>query len=136
MDELLKAFRNCITDRKCENRDCPYEERCRICNGSDQYLQIPKHLALDVERALAELILYKEKNKWRLCSEELPETNDEVIVTYIVNGNDKKCYVETASYFEDGDGEGHWYSIWDEYSIGRHTTEIIAWMPLPKPCRQ
>ena len=28
-------------------------------------------------------------NEWRLCSEKLPETNDEVLTTYIVNGNTK-----------------------------------------------
>jgi len=56
MDETLEAFRTCITDRKCENHDCPYESRCNICNNSSQYLQIPKHLALDVERILVELL--------------------------------------------------------------------------------
>ena len=56
MDEVLEAFRTCITDRKCENHDCPYESRCNICNNKSQYLQIPKHLALDVERMLVELL--------------------------------------------------------------------------------
>ena len=60
MDEVLEAFRNCITDRKCENKDCPYESRCQICNGKDQYLQIPKHLALDVERTLVSLLKERE----------------------------------------------------------------------------
>jgi hypothetical protein len=80
--------------------------------------------------------LLKDQNGWRLCSEELPETEDEVLATYIVNGNQKKRYVETASYFNEVDGEGHWISVWDEYRVGGTKIEIIAWMPLPKPYRQ
>ena len=60
MNEVLEAFRICITDQQCMNKDCPYEYRCEIANGKDQYLQIPKHLALDVEQLLVDLILYKE----------------------------------------------------------------------------
>ena len=75
----------------------------------------------------------QEVPKWRLCSEELPETNDEVLITYTVFGNKKKRFVETASYCDDVDGEGHWNSVWDEYRIAREEKEVIAWMPLPKP---
>ena len=82
------------------------------------------------------LALLKEQNGWRLCSEELPETEDEVLTTYIVNGNQKKRYVETASYFNEGDREGHWNSVWDEYRVSGTKIEVIAWMPLPKPYRQ
>ena len=60
MDEVLEAFQNCITDRKCENRDCPYESRCQIANGKDQYFQIPKHLAFDVARILSYLLKEQE----------------------------------------------------------------------------
>ena len=60
MDKVLEAFRTCITETKCYSHDCPYESRCQICNNQSQYLQIPKHLALDVERMLVDLILYKE----------------------------------------------------------------------------
>ena len=60
MNQTLEAFRNCISDQKCGNKDCPYESRCNICNSRSQYLLIPKHLALDVERMLVDLILYKE----------------------------------------------------------------------------
>lgn len=54
MDDVFEAFRNCISDGKCTNMDCPYESKCRIANGKDQYLQIPKHLALDVLNELKE----------------------------------------------------------------------------------
>ena len=73
--------------------------------------------------------------EWKLCKDELPETVDEVLATYIVNGNPKKRFVETASCFIDGDGYGHWHSIWDEYRVSGTKTEVIAWMPLPKPYR-
>ena len=53
-DDVFEAFRCCITERKCQNKDCPYESRCKIANGgSNQYIQIPKHLALDVLNELA-----------------------------------------------------------------------------------
>ena len=61
MDKVLEAFRNCISDRKCENKDCPYESKCDILNSKSQYLHIPKHLALDVEQMLVNLITMTEE---------------------------------------------------------------------------
>ena len=54
-DDVFEALRCCVTETKCNNHDCPYENRCRIANNESQYLQIPKHLALDVIRKLKEL---------------------------------------------------------------------------------
>ena len=52
--DVFEAFRCCITERKCQNHDCPYESKCNIANGgSNQCVQIPKHLALDVLNELA-----------------------------------------------------------------------------------
>ena len=72
------------------------------------------------------------QQRWIPVSKRLPETNDEMLVTYIVNGNHKKRYVETATYFDDGE-EGKWISVNDEYKIPGTKVEIIAWMPLPGP---
>lgn len=69
---------------------------------------------------------------WIPCSERMPENNDEVLVTYTVNGK-KHRYVETATWY-DGD-EGYWSSPWDEYRVPGTKTEVIAWMPLPTPYR-
>lgn len=66
--------------------------------------------------------------RWIPIGDYLPVTEDEVLVTYIVNGNYKKRYVETANYFN-----GEWSSIYDEYRILYTKIEILAWMPLPKP---
>ena len=56
IDDVFEAFRCCVTERKCQNHDCPYESRCNIVNGgSNQYIQIPKHLALDVLNKMKEL---------------------------------------------------------------------------------
>lgn len=53
--ELFDAFRCCITDQKCMSQDCPYVNRCNIASGGkEQYVQIPKHLALDVLNQLKE----------------------------------------------------------------------------------
>ena len=68
--------------------------------------------------------------KWIPVNEELPITEDEVLVTYIVNGNRKKRYVETAYYYPTID---EWNSINGEYRIPNTKVEIIAWMPLPEP---
>ena len=66
--------------------------------------------------------------RWIPVSEYLPVTNDEVLVTYIVNGNAKKRYVETANCFD-----GEWSSVNDEYRIPNTKIEIIAWCEMPKP---
>lgn len=76
---------------------------------------------------LAEKALEQEP-RWIPVSEYLPVTNDEVLVTYIVNGNAKKRYVETANCFD-----GEWSSVNDEYRIPNTKIEIIAWCEMPKP---
>lgn len=70
--------------------------------------------------------------KWISVKDRLPETNDEVLTTYIVNGDKTKRFVETASYCDDTDG-GFWTSPWDEYIVPGTRQEVIAWMPMPKP---
>ena len=75
--------------------------------------------------------LEKAEPHWIPVEHALPEDADEVITTYIVNGNRDKHYVETATYYR-GDG-GYWSSPWDEYRIAGTRKEVIAWMPLPAP---
>lgn len=71
--------------------------------------------------------------EWINVKDSLPETNDEVLITYFYEDKPKKRYVESASYFDDGEGFGHWNSIWDEYSVAKANKVVIAWMPFPKP---
>ena len=70
---------------------------------------------------------------WISVKDRLPETNDEVLTTYVYDDKPGKRYVETANYWDDGEGEGHWNSVWDEYRVGKVRQTVIAWMPMPKP---
>ena len=70
---------------------------------------------------------------WISVKDMLPETNDEVLTTYLYDDKPNKRYIEAASYFDDGEGEGHWYSVWDEFSTRPVRKTTIAWMPMPKP---
>lgn len=70
---------------------------------------------------------------WIKCTPDtMPETGDEVLTTYIVNGNRKRRFVESASWFSDEE-EGHWNSVGDEYTVPGTRKEVLAWMPMPKP---
>ena len=70
---------------------------------------------------------------WIKCTPDtMPKTNDEVLTTYIVNGNKKRRFVESARWFGDGK-EGHGISVWDEYRVPGTRKEVLAWMPMPKP---
>ena len=71
--------------------------------------------------------------EWISVKERLPETNDEVLTTYTYPDASGKRYVETASYWDAGDGEGRWNSVWDEYRIKEAYPVVLAWMPMPKP---
>ena len=67
---------------------------------------------------------------WIPVSERLPENDDEVLVTVEFK---KHRFVYSGSYSKDVDGDSHWYSLWDEFRVGRAREKIIAWMPMPKP---
>lgn len=72
-------------------------------------------------------------NGWISVKDKLPETNNEVLTTYLYDDEPSKRYIEPASYFDDGEGKGHWHSIGDECTIGCVRKTTIAWMPMPKP---
>ena len=70
-------------------------------------------------------------DRWIPCSERMPESTDEVLTTYIVNGEKKRRFVETASWYDSD--EGYWSSPWDEYRVMGTKKEVIAWCELPEP---
>jgi hypothetical protein len=101
-------------------------ERAAMCRGLDDAMRIVEQMptvATDINVPC----------KWISVNDRLPGTDDEVLTTYLYDDKPNKRYVESASYFDDGEGEGHWHSVWDEFSIGRVWKTTIAWMPMPKP---
>ena len=93
--------------------------------------ETPKEI-LDAHRLAISALEKQEQDRWIPAKERPPETTDEVLTTYINNGNRKKRYVETATYYPD-DGEGIWSSPWDEYRVAGTAVEVLAWRPLPEP---
>lgn len=80
--------------------------------------------AKDAEKALLNL---PSAQRWIPLSERLPDTEDNVLITYKIKNI---RYVSIGSMF--GDGEFHGYD--DEYlSPEGRKRKAIAWMPLPKP---
>lgn len=77
----------------------------------------------------------QEQDRWIPVTERKPEEIDEVLTTYINNGNRKKRYVETSTYYTDDD-EGTWSSLWDEYRVPGTAVEVLAWRPLPAPYQE
>ena len=74
--------------------------------------------------------------RWISVKDMPPEanTNDEVLTTYFYDDKPGKYYVETATYWDDGEGNVQWDSVWDEYRVvGNARKTVIAWMPMPKP---
>ena len=82
--------------------------------------------------AIAQQPTIEAEPHWIPCSERLPETTDEVLTTYIVNGNKKRRFVQTSTWYGNEE-EGYWSSPWDEYLVPNTKIEVLAWMPLPKP---
>lgn len=63
--------------------------------------------------------------KWILCSEKLPEKQDEYMVTWKAP-NKSRSFLSIAEYESD---YGDW--ILDDYIP--LDAEVTAWMPLPEP---
>lgn len=67
-------------------------------------------------------------DKWISVKDRLPDNDNKVLITYIVNDNRKKRYIELAEYYC-----GEWLSVSDEYLLPNNRLTILAWKPLPKP---
>ena len=89
-----------------------------------------------VIRETAEEVRKNTEQRWIPVTEQLPEDEQEVLVTrHFLSDNQLKknaitesFYVEVASRMDE-----EWRSYSDEYKIKRHLHKVIAWMPLPKP---
>jgi hypothetical protein len=85
------------------------------------------HTEADAETRLMSL---QPEPHWIPVTERLPETDDAVLTTYIVNGDRSKRYVGESAYYRSSES---WSSVWDEYRMAGMRIEVIAWMPFPEP---
>jgi len=111
------------------------DEWCTDCKEYNQ----EKHCCPRWNRVIRETAEEVRKNteqRWIPVTEQLPEDEQEVLVTrHFLSDNQLKknaitesFYVEVASRMDE-----EWRSYSDEYKIKRHLHKVIAWMPLPKP---
>ena len=71
----------------------------------------------------------KVKSDWIPCSEQLPDNEEEMLVTYIAKG---KKYVHLAFYSKDEDGGGVWLGYNNDDDYQQPIKNVIAWQPKPK----
>lgn len=95
------------------------------CACADDHRQLAEWLTELAEKRKAE-------PQWIMCSERLPEEDGQYLITVKYKHVDgyKGVYAEHGDWF---DGE------WDMYFGSGHCGEIedvIAWMPLPGPCKE
>lgn len=94
--------------------------------------QVEWDYPMEYAAAIDEAISALQAQEWIPCNPDtMPESNDEVLTTYIVNGNRKKRYVETATWYDDYE-DGFWSSPLDEYRVKGAKIEHIAWKPMPE----
>jgi hypothetical protein len=131
MEQFEKVCKGleCCSDEYTDCTGCPYDDG-ELCNGGVGLKRDTLALFRQQQERIKEL---EAAQQWISVKDRLPETNDEVLTTYVYADKPRKRYVETESYWDDGDGEGHWSSVWDEYRVGNARQTVIAWMPLPKP---
>lgn len=81
-------------------------------------------------------------NKWIPCSESLPDTPTQVLVTLGHTYESDYTMYSIARYIHFENGECHWcdnhygYLEWDKFSDGKggdSSRRVLAWMPLPEP---
>jgi len=79
-------------------------------------------------------------NQWISLDERFPDCADDVLISYYIEKNGKRCrgnFVDIASW-HSGDvyGEGYWIFYSDEYLIPGIKVHRTAWMPLPTPYKE
>lgn len=120
------------------------EDAIRIC----KMCASPKYRVPYIEQAFENIPTIDAVSEWIPCSERLPENIRPVLVTW--KNNDPASYYQyivgkhfigTAHYHR---GKWYWYSSVTEDLLAEYgkcdseefdeAIEVVAWMPLPKPC--
>lgn len=84
------------------------------------------------ESYIEEIEKREHKSSWTLCSEGLPDTDDEVLCWYeYYHWSQEKVLPEygIGRYFKES-------SAWFGEVANGHEVRVIAWMPLPKPYKE
>lgn len=131
--ELREALEMAISALEKQEKalEQEFNEWCPDCAEYDKEKHCCHRFTKVIRQTVKECKREWANEGWIPVTERLPETTDEVLTTYINNGNRKKRYVETATYYPD-DGEGTWSSPWDEYRVVGTAVEVLAWRPLPE----
>ena len=89
-----------------------------------------------VQEVINSLPSAQPEQRWIPVTEQLPEDEQEVLVTrHFLSDNQLKKNAITESFYVEvaSQMDGEWSSYSDEYKIKRHLHKVIGWMPLPKP---
>ena len=120
----MKDCRNCAHGRYNDHFNTWFCYHNCECNDWDLWEAIPceRHFKMSYEDE--KTIFARPHGEWRLCKDEMPNEDEDVIVSVCDDSTDHAYYYTTVAWTIDG--------IWicdNELLQGK----AIAWQPLPKP---